>query len=212
MKFKYLLTIICLFALLTLTSAYAQDSWNGGSGNWSGPGYWSLGTVPGPGDDVVIYSGGNDYVILDPGTASINSLTLGGISNGFTSELTDNGVPQTLSCTNALNVGENGQLFLYGGSSLSAGASSNNSGAVGLGNGSALHVNADLSNSGTLLSGLHGLGGNSLTITGILTNQARGGFTVDGPGDVATLGGLVNFFGSSVLVERGSTLQINGAV
>ena len=44
----------------------------------------------------IIYSGGNDVVTLDVGSSTVNSLTVGGPSNGFSSELTDGGTAQTL--------------------------------------------------------------------------------------------------------------------
>ena len=67
-----------------------QDNWLGGTGNWGNCPDWSLG-CPGPANDVLIYSGGNDNVTLDVGTTAINSLTLGGLANGFASQLTDSG-------------------------------------------------------------------------------------------------------------------------
>src|SRR5271165_4836821 len=112
MKLKYALTIICLFAVFTVTNAFAQDSWNGGTGNWSNPGKWS-GGLPGSNSDVLIYSGGDDYVTLDPGTATINSLTLGGTNNFTYSLLTDNFAPQNLTMAQSLTVGQTGILTLY---------------------------------------------------------------------------------------------------
>ena len=58
---------------------------------------------------------------LDVGTTTINSLTLGGASNGFTSELTDGGITQTLNITTFLTVGQTGQLILSGASTVTAG-------------------------------------------------------------------------------------------
>ena len=55
--------------------SWAQDSWNGGTGNWSNPANWSAG-LPGSASDVAIHSGGNDLVYLDM-SPNINSLTLG---------------------------------------------------------------------------------------------------------------------------------------
>src|SRR5271167_4098001 len=113
------LSLAVALSVLTLTSAYAQDNWNGGTGKWSNGSDWSAG-LPGAGSDVVIYSGGNDTVTLDT-SATINSLTLGGANNGFTSELTDGGVAQTLTITNGLTVGQTGFLNLLGSSTVSAG-------------------------------------------------------------------------------------------
>ncbi len=73
---------------------------------------------------------------------------------------------------------------------------------------------AALNNSGQLYTGFEANGGNTLTITGTLTNQAGGqlilGYLESGSGDMATLGGLAN--SGTVEVDHGSTLQINGAV
>jgi hypothetical protein len=214
MTCKRLSFALALSAVLTLTSAYAQDNWNGGTGNWSNGSDWNAGE-PGPGSDVVIYSGGNDTVTLDVGSTTISSLTLGGPSNGTTSELTDAGTKQTLTITNALNVGQTGTLYLYGGSTVTAGADSTSAGEILLYNGSTLSVTGNLANSGTLLlnngntlqingdvsnSGLLntgfiiGLGGNTLTITGTLNNRVGGELRVFGPGDMANLGSLNQFW------------------
>src|SRR5208283_1460270 len=65
------------------------DNWNGGTGFWSNPGNWSNGE-PGGTSTVTISSGSNDTVTLDT-SPTINSLTLGGMSKGTQSTLTDNG-------------------------------------------------------------------------------------------------------------------------
>ncbi len=100
------------------------------------------------------------------------------------------------------------------GSTVSAGADSTNAGSIYLNNGSSLMVNGSLDNSGQLYTGFEGNGGNTLTITGTLTNQAGGAvdsrLSESGSGDMATLGGLAN--SGTVNVDHGSTLQINGAV
>src|SRR5271167_3104899 len=118
-----LLRLLPLCVLLTLTLLTANAAFAGTPNNWIGPydsswsvaGSWSLNSIPGAGDDVTIYSGGSDYVILDPGTATINSLTLGGAYNGTSSYLIDNGVAQNLTVNTFLAVGQTGDLYLYGG-------------------------------------------------------------------------------------------------
>ena len=67
--------------------------------------------MPGSNSDVKIYSGSNDTVTLDT-NSTINSLMLGGATNGFTSELMDGGSARTLNITTFLNVGQNGELVL----------------------------------------------------------------------------------------------------
>jgi hypothetical protein len=79
-----------------------------------------------PTDDVVIYSGGYDFVILNT-SATIDSLQLGGAINGFYSELNDYGIASTLTITNALTIGATGVLVLNSaGSSVSASSIVNN--------------------------------------------------------------------------------------
>ena len=80
-----------------------QDHWLGGTDNWTNGSKWNTGFSPGATSNVIIYSGvDNDVVTLDAGSTTINSLTIGGDPNGFTSELTDGGVKQTLMINDAL--------------------------------------------------------------------------------------------------------------
>ncbi len=104
MTLKSFPIVLCLLIAFTANPGFAQESWNGGPGNWSTCADWTPG-CPGPGSDVLIYSSGNDNVTLDLGTTTINSLTLGGVSNGFSSQLTDGGTAQTLNITTFLNGG-----------------------------------------------------------------------------------------------------------
>jgi fibronectin-binding autotransporter adhesin len=184
------------------------DNWKGGAGNWSNGGDWSAG-VPGSNSDVTIYSGGNDLVTLDVST-TISSLTLGGLSNGTTSGITDIGLPQTLTITNALNVGATGYISFTGGSTITAGADSSNAGQIDLENKSALDVTGNFSNSGLLATNLMLFGGgNTINISGMLTNS--GTFELLGLGDMASIGnGMTN--AGTVDVENGSTLTITGNV
>src|SRR5208337_1880415 len=176
---------LALSAVLTLTSAYAQDNWNGGTGNWSNGSDWSAGE-PGAGSDVVIYGGGSDTVTLDT-SPTINSLTLGGENNGYCqsgyycSELTDGGVAQTLTITNGLTVGQTGNLNLSGGSTVTAGALVNNG----------------------LVGEYYGSYGGSVTAAALTNNGS-----INDVGSV-TAGALVN---SGSMEQNGLTLQINGDV
>ena len=48
-------SILCVFLTLILATANAQNNWiDPNNGNWSNPATRSLGTIPGPGEDVVI--------------------------------------------------------------------------------------------------------------------------------------------------------------
>ncbi len=200
--------VLILCAILTLTNAYAQDNWNGGTGNWSNGSDWSAG-LPGPGSDVVIYSGGNDTVTLDT-SPTINSLTLGGGNNGYCqggpycSELTDGGVAQTLTITNALTIGQAGFLNLTGGSLVTAGADSSNAGVIDLGNASTLKVTGNFDNAGMVGTGIGSGGKNTLSISGMLTNN--GPFLMYGNGDVADVATLNN--SGYVFIAPGATLNL----
>ena len=213
MTSKFSSIVLCLLIGFTVNLGFAQDSWNGGPGNWSNCADWTPG-CPGPGSNALIYSSGNDNVTLDLGTTTINSLTLGGVSNGFTSELTDGGTAQTLNITTFLTVGQTGVLVLSGGSTVTAGADSSNAGSIQLFNGSLLSINGNVDNAGVLGAGYGGGGGDTLNISGTLTNQASGqlilGYVGSGPASLVTLGGLAN--SGIVGVANGDTLQINGDV
>ena len=87
----------------TRKRASLTDNRLGGTDNWSNAAQWSAG-APGSPSDVVIYSGGDDFVYLDMDT-SINSLTLGG-STG-TSYLSGYGnFTQVLDIANGITVNQ----------------------------------------------------------------------------------------------------------
>ncbi len=114
-----------------LSTGYSSttDLWNGGTGVWSNGSQWSIG-VPQPAFDTIIYSGGNDLVTLDVGSSTVNPLTVGGPSNGFTSELTDGSTAQNLTIINGLSVGQQGILYLTGAAARSPRPRSSNNGSV----------------------------------------------------------------------------------
>jgi hypothetical protein len=191
------------------------DLWNGGTGVWSNAGQWSIG-VPQPAFDVIIYSGGNDLVTMDVGSSTVSSLTIGGAANGFSSQLTDGGVAQSLVVTNGLTVGQQGTLSFTGnGSSITAAAISN-SGAVNIGHG----VTLNLTNQP---NGVTSVGaGSSWTIGG---NFEVGGVANTGFSNLSSVGGVVMFqngasqsisplltisSGGLVDVSNGSTLGMSG--
>ena len=118
--------------------ANGSDCWVGGTGIWSKGGKWTQGE-PVAASAVYINSGvANDVVTLDVGSTTVNSVQLGEASGGgFTSELTDGGTKQTLNITNGLNIGQTGTLSFTGGSTVNAGATSNQ-GTIQLSNASTL--------------------------------------------------------------------------
>jgi hypothetical protein len=129
---RVFLVVLCLVAAAGIVSAQ-QDNWNGGTGLWSVAGNWSAG-VPMAANDVLIYSGGADSVTLDINSV-INSLTLGGINNGFSSQLD---VTKGLNVTKGLTVGTQGTLL--DNSSVLTGTITN-SGSVTIANGAVLNLN-----------------------------------------------------------------------
>ena len=187
---------------LILASPGTPDRWKGGTGNWSAAGNWNHG-VPGMNSDVKIYSNGSngdDVVTLDVGSTTVNSLKLGGVSNGFTSELTDAGVAQTLTITNALNVGQTGSLRLGSGSTVTAGANSSNAGSIQLGD-AALSINGSLKNPGSIDLSL----GAALAVSGKLTNQG----SIETNGGTIQAGSLQN--GNSIYLHFcGTELMVDG--
>jgi hypothetical protein len=194
------------------------DNWGGGTGNWS-TGPWSAG-VPGATSDVTIYSGGSDLVTLDVGSTTIESLTLGGINNGFTSELTDGGTAQTLTITNGMTIGATGFLNLTGASTFTA-ATMSNGGQVYIGSGATINLTSQASgitdvplNSSWQVYGNFELGGvantgfaNLTTVEGTVDLENGQSWTVN-PGG----GMLINSLGAIVNVGGGSTLTIMGDV
>jgi hypothetical protein len=208
----------------TIMLAPLDDSWLGGTDVWSNAGKWSLGTVPGANNDVFIYSGvANDLVTLNVGSTTINLLTLGGLPNGFTSELTDGGVAQTLTIFNGLNIGQTGFLDLTGASTVTA-ATMGNSGQVYIGTGATVNLTNQAGGiqdvpafSSWQIYGNFALGG--LANTGF-TNLT----TVEGTVDLENkqswvinpIGGTLTIFDpmstGALDVGHGTTLMINGAV
>ena len=195
------------------------DNWGGGPGNWS-TGPWSAG-VPGATSDVTIYSGGSDLVTLDVGSTTIESLTLGGINNGFTSELTDGGTAQTLTITNGLSIGATGFLNLAGASTVTASTMSN-SGQVYIGSGATINLTGQPSgiqdvplNATWQVYGNFELGGVANTGFANLTT-VEGTVDLENGGQTWTItpvgGTLTNNLGAIVNAGGGSTLTIMGDV
>ncbi|MGA9567705.1 MAG: S-layer family protein, partial [Candidatus Korobacteraceae bacterium] len=191
---------------ITTLSVTTTDNWLGGTGNWSNGAKWSIG-VPASIDDVNIYSGGNDLVTLNLGSTTINSLALGGPTNGFTSELTDGGTAQNLSITNGLSIGANGFLDLTGASTITA-ATVSNSGSATIGSGATLNLTNQPNGVTSVASGA------SWTIGG---NFSVGGVANTGFANLSSVGGSVTFangasqtIGSSLTVASGGFFDVEG--
>ncbi len=141
----------------------------------------------------------------NPGFANLNSVEGQVILEGPT--FTDTPGSGTLS------ISSTGQVLVSFGSAVTISGNLMNAvhGFVDVVDEGTLQVGGDAENSGILGTGFSGVsGGNILTILGILGNEVSGQFILNGPVDMATLGGLNNT--GFVDVENGSTLQINGNV
>src|SRR5208337_2208097 len=98
-----------------------------------------------------------------------------------------------------------GTLTISNGGQLTANYNS------GTGVGTALTIKGDVNNSGSLDTGVNTNGGNTLTITGMLTNNSGAGFELLGAGDTGSIGNGMSNAGIAD-VDNGSTLKITGNV
>ena len=86
------MTAACLFPALACAQTVVNDSWLGGTGNWSNPANWSAGVVPNNSSDgstvynVTIDSGGTDLADMDI-DVTIASLVVGGTKGTSVSTL-----------------------------------------------------------------------------------------------------------------------------
>jgi hypothetical protein len=197
---------------LILGSPGVPDNWNGGPGLWNVADNWDKGVPTGTSDVTInsgTLSGKDDLVTLNVST-KINSLALGGMANGFTSELKDGGTAQMLTITNEVTVGDNGTLSLTGGSTVTAFASSSSTGLIDLENASKFNVVGNFENTGTIQTGMSPGGGNSIDVLGVLTNNNLGTFQLYGHGDFVHAFSLTNY--GTIDLEGGSVLGIDGNV
>jgi fibronectin-binding autotransporter adhesin len=187
----------------TISLGPLNDFWNGGTGVWSNGSQWSLGTSPGINNNAFIYSGGNDLVTLDIGSGSVNQLSVGGASNGFTSELTDGRTAQNLTIIQGLSVGANGFLDLTGASTVTA-ATMGNSGHVFVGTGATLSLTSQPAGITDAVAG------SQFDLWGTFTAGAANGFA-----QLNSIEGAVNLFGQNFTDTPGSgtlTISSTGAL
>ncbi|HMD96843.1 MAG TPA: hypothetical protein VKM93_05860 [Terriglobia bacterium] len=163
-----------------------------------------------------------DTMTLTAGTLSIQSgatLNLanqpGGITDIPATAGLDVGGTFTAGANSALAglTSVEGTLELFNGQSLmitpgGSPATLTNSGYLDIWNGTSVTVNGNLNNSYSLNTGYYGSGGNTLDITGTLTNSDQ--FYVYGSGDVATVGALNN--SGEVYVNTGATLNVTSGI
>jgi hypothetical protein len=146
----------------------------------------------------------------------VSSLTVGGASNGFSSQLIDGGVAQTLVVTNGLTLGQQGTIdFTGNGTSITAAAISN-SGAVNIGHGVTLNLTIQpngVTNVGAGSSWT--IGGNfevaGVPNTGFSNLSSVGGTVIFENGASQTISPLLTISGGGLVdVSNGSTLGMSG--
>jgi hypothetical protein len=204
-------------ALLVLGAAAAASgaptAWTGGpSGDWNVPGNWSLGAVPGPGDDATI--GGGAFVTAYSGAPapSVNSLTItgGGVLQTFTGVTAAGAV--TLS-TGALQFGATAP-FVVGTFTLAAGSSATyNAPPVATGTVPPLHLQVGLfaltaGSTMTVLGG--GYSGGAAGAAGFGPGLGGGDGTGDGGGGGGAAGAGGSGGGSAGGVSYGTMPPADG--
>ena len=159
----------------------------------------------GPGGGILQVNGdaSNSGQIIDTGFMSTLNVT-GTLTNSGDFEL-QGGPPAMATIGSLVN---SGTFQLNGpGDMATIGNGVTNSGTIDLENISTLNIAGDVNNTGNFYtSNLGGSGGNTVAITGMLTNS--GTFQLNGPGDMATLGSLTS--SGTVGVNNNSTLALTG--
>ena len=104
------------------------------------------------------------------------------------------GLESTDTATIGGTVNNSGSFQLTGGATATFTGTLTNTGTVDLENASTLKINGTADNFGTLSTSANGgTGGNTMTVSGLLTNEATGQLSVNGPSDVLKASaGLVN--------------------
>jgi fibronectin-binding autotransporter adhesin len=117
------------------------------------------------------------------------------------------GLESTDTATIGGAVTNSGSFQLTGGATATFTSTLMNTGTLDLENASTLKIKGAADNFGTLSTSAHGgTGGNALTVSGLLTNEATGQLSVNGPSDVLqAAAGLVNK--GLVTVKGGSKVE-----
>jgi hypothetical protein len=190
MKFKCALPIVCLFATVTLSGAYAQDIWNGGTGNWSNAANWSTGFVPnGPTVDVRIDNGNPVVSVV---TFDLVSGSVGDLILDPDDTLVINGALTSYFAT--LNSGD---LTIQNGGTLNSNGLLNNYGGIGVGLGGLALNNYGL---------LNNYGGIDVFTTGTLNNASGAQFNNYGGIHIGFEGG---YLGNAGLLNNYGAIDVN---
>lgn len=222
----FLFLIACGFAASLAVAQTTVNATTTIGGNWTAPGTWTCNPavtpcVPNngmPAQDnynVVVnpqVNNNSDALLLDS-SSSLSSVTINtlDIASGYLQIYAGRSLTTTQDVTNA------GSLIAFPGSSMSIQGSLNNTGtlsaaAVSNEPGPVISVSGNLANSGT--DGLIDLqGGASLTVAGMLVNDAR--VLLNSSDDILTVGGLTNVdaigVGAGTLALRGSGTNDSGS-
>jgi len=202
----------------------AAVSWTGaaGDGQWTTPGNWSTGALPGAADDVTINVAGNPTITLASGTQSIKSLNCsdvlsisGGTLNVATTAQTTTTLGLfggTIGGTGILTIGG---LFAWSAGTLSIAQTMANGGINFAGAGTDFLSTGSLTNPAGQTATIGAGGGMILRLQSGATFTNAGTFNADGNGSqVAYNGGAANFVNSGTLNVNapGTTFTIGSNV
>jgi hypothetical protein len=134
----------------------------------------------------------------------------GGNTFNVTGTLTNTnfiGLESTDTATIGGNVSNSGSFQMTGGSNATFTSALTNTGTLDLENASTLHINGTADNFGTFSKSANGgTGGNTVSVAGLLINEAGAHLNVNGPSDTLKApGGMVNK--GTVTVTNGSTID-----
>jgi hypothetical protein len=216
-------------AVSPIPNSLINSAWNGGGGNWWVASDWTPNGVPNNGEgntyQVTIDSGGTDSVDL-AGGATIASLVVGG-TTGSSRLFNDYYSIPYLEVTGATTINRTGSLSFGGyprttvGSTLNFDGGLTNSGTIytglvgggGYAGGNTVTVSRGFTNDGSLImygSGQPLSGGDTLNVTGTLTNNAGASLHLSDYSGVADIETLSN--SGSVYFDIGTTLNVSGTL
>ena len=153
-KLKKLGFLVCLFLILGTGGFAATITSNAVTGNWSAPGTWAGGIVPGAGDDVIIANGAD---ITVDGNYTCQSLTYNG---GNQDSWVNISAPNSLTVTGVTSITSN---------------SNNDYKAVIVNSGSFNTGTVDMNSNGNNRDAYIEIGTGTVTVTGDITMNATDG-------------------------------------
>jgi hypothetical protein len=188
-------TLALMSALAPTAGSAATVTWVGGTGDWSAPGNWSAGTVPGPSDDAVIPAGASITVTHSTGADAVNSIVC---HQTFTLAGGSLSVETTFQTDSTLN--------LSGGTLVRANLQAQNGGLVVVGTGGGTF-------DGVVFSGLLDVGNSVNTATLLVTNGLvlNGRALVGNPSSGNGSWGAIYFAGTQTLGGGGIIVFGNGS-